>query len=1062
MQQLWVAKENKKKERIVKGSDLLDVVFSWSVLDVLNSNLYKGKVEKIPNTFPSTREYLESFVNPLIEETHAALLSSMETLRRAPAFKFREIKPAKDFKAPKNLYYEVTLEIVLDNTTNGARKQLEVNDLIVVTDKRPIRIDDLRCSNEPYLLALVCHVDEDFPHLITITASKPIIYFEDVYTKTKKKGEVVRKHLSLYGVYLINMMTNIRIWTALHPNPEGGNLNLISRVLQSNNEVDGGSCVACKENSESVVSHHLALMLRSFKLNLSQEEAILHCLEARSCYHCNTIKLIWGPPGTGKTKTTSVLLLNLLKMRCRTLTCAPTNIAILEVCSRLVNLVSDSLRFYGYGLGDIVLFGNKERMKIKEREDLFDVFLDRRVEKLENCFLAVTGWRANVNLLICLLSDPNEVYKQYLVNKECQEKDNKYCVNETRLSFAEFIQERFNILRNELQNQFPTLCLHLPTALLSFRVAEKMYQANDLLRGFAISDVMVSGKSCHGRLKENGRFEIDTRKQDCVKMLTSICESIELPDFLGKFTLKRLCLEHAYLLFCTASSSAKLHMSSPIQLLVIDEAAQLKECESAIPLQLPGLQHAILIGDEKQLPAMIQSKIASEADLGRSLFERLVLLGHNKQLLNMQYRMHPSISIFPNREFYDMKILDAPSVRLRSYEKKFLPEKMYGPYSFINIAYGREQFGEGYSSKNVVEVSVVAEIVSKLYSVSRKTGRSISVGVISPYKAQVFAIQERIGEKYNTEGTFTVSVRSVDGFQGGEEDIIIISTVRSNGKGAIGFLSNQQRTNVALTRARYCLWILGNEATLTNNKSVWRQLVDDAKARNCFHDAEEDESLAQCIERSTTALDDLNKLQNKKLISFENSIWKVWLSNEFLKSLETFVDSEINKRVMSFLEKLSNGKELLQQEDEIESEYLLRQEEIDDGLSLIWAIDIFKKNNHHIQVLKIWQVLPSSDVSRATEHLEKHYKRYTKVKIKRCRYICSQGDLVVPMRWPVDSNSCLKKDIVNDVSRSFALLSVVEEETVTPEPIKKQVKLKKVWKIRRKVQLSTSNSKDPK
>jgi len=75
--------------------------------------------------------------------------------------------------------------------------------------------------------------------------------------------------------------------------------------------------------------------------------------------------------------------------------------------------------------------------------------------------------------------------------------------------------------------------------------------------------------------------------------------------------------------------------------------------------------------------------------------------------------------------------------------------------------------------------------------------------VISPYKAQVFAIQERIGEKYNTEGTFTVSVRSVDGFQGGEEDIIIISTVRSNGNGAIGFLSNQQRTNVALTRARY-------------------------------------------------------------------------------------------------------------------------------------------------------------------------------------------------------------------------------------------------------------------
>ncbi|XP_010415128.1 PREDICTED: helicase sen1-like [Camelina sativa] len=1029
MQELWVAKETKKKERIIKGRDLVDVVFSWSLLDVLNSNLYEGQVGKIPSTFTSTKEYFDSFVNPIIEETHEALLSSMRTLRRAPAFKFWEIKPAeKDFKPPKDLYYKVTLQMMTgSNTINGGQNLLEVNDLIAVTDKRPIRIDDLRFSNEPHVLALVCGVNEDNPHLITILASKPIIFDDDDDNGTlTKRGKGQRKSLSVFGVNLINMMTNIRIWTALHPNLEGGNLKLISRVLQSNNEVDGGSCVACKENSKGVASHHSTRTLRSFKLNTSQEDAILHCLEAKRCYHSNNIKLIWGPPGTGKTKTTSVLLLHLLKMRCRTLTCAPTNIAVLEVCSRLVKLVSESsLRFGGYGLGDIVLFGNKERMKIDDREDLFDVFLEYRVEELYRCFMAMTGWRANVKRMICLLSDPEEEFRQY--NR----------VNETNLSFKEFVQERFSRLRKELQHQFTTLCMHVPTSLLSYRVVEKMNQTNYLLRDIAVSDVMGdSNESCHGSmkhvLKEDERLENDSRKQDCLEMLTSICESINLPDFISKLELKDLCLANAYLLFCTASSSAKLHMSTPVELLVIDEAAQLKECESAIPLQLPGLQHAILIGDEKQLPAMIQSKIASEADLGRSLFERLVLLGQNKQLLNMQYRMHPSISIFPNREFYDMKILDAPSVRVRSYEKNFLPEKMYGPYSFINIAYGREQFGEGYSSKNIVEVSVVAEIVSKLYSVSRKTGRSISVGVISPYKAQVFAIQERIGKNYNTGGSFTVSVRSVDGFQGGEEDIIIISTVRSNGKGAIGFLSNQQRTNVALTRARYCLWILGNEATLTGNKSVWRQLVDDAKARDCFHDAEDDESLAKCIERSTTALDDLDKLQNKKLITFENSIWKVWLSYEFLKSLEAIANSEINKKVMRFLEKLSNGKEL-QQEVEVECEDLWRQQEIDDGLSLIWAIDIFKKNNHHVQVLKIWQVLQSSDVSCATEHLEKHYRRYTKTKIKRCRYVCSQGDFFIPMKWPVDSDYCTKKDIVCDVSRSFALLSVVEEEeTVTP------------------------------
>ncbi|KAL0846932.1 hypothetical protein Bca101_020178 [Brassica carinata] len=349
-------------------------------------------------------------------------------------------------------------------------------------------------------------------------------------------------------------------------------------------------------------------------------------------------------------------------------------------------------------------------MKIDDREDFLDVFLDYRVDELYHCFQAETGWRANVNHITSLLSDAKDMYDKSFIKKECHEK---------RPSFKQFVEERFAKLRIDLQLQFSTLCRHLPTNALSFKVAEKMNQTDDLLRCMKISDVVLYGNFCHRRLKyvvKDSVEEKDTRKQDCLKMLTSISESIELPDFIGKLGLKRLCLANAYLLFCTASSSAKLHMSSLVQILVVDEAAQLKECESAIPLQFPGLQHAVLIGDEKQLPARVQSKIAWEADPWRSLFERLVFLGQMKQLLNMQYRMHPWNSIFPNREFYSMKNLDAPSVRVRSYEKKFLPEKMYGPYSFINIAHGRENFGEGHSLKNIVEVAVVSEIVSKLYS----------------------------------------------------------------------------------------------------------------------------------------------------------------------------------------------------------------------------------------------------------------------------------------------------------------------------------------------------------
>ncbi|CAA7045960.1 unnamed protein product [Microthlaspi erraticum] len=286
-----------------------------------------------------------------------------------------------------------------------------------------------------------------------------------------------------------------------------------------------------------------------------------------------------------------------------------------------------------------------------------------------------------------------------------------------------------------------------------------------------------------------------------------------------------------------------------IELLVVDEAAQLKESESVVALQLSCLRHAILIGDEFQLPAMVHSDECEKAKFGRSLFERLALLGHHKHLLDVQYRMHPSISWFPNQEIYGGKIKDAEIVQESTYQKKFLRGKMFGPFSFINVGCGKEEFGDGHSPKNMAEVAVVSEIISNLFKVSSKKGIKMSVGVISPYKGQVRAIQERIGDKYSclSDKLFTLKVRSVDGFQGGEEDVIIISTVRSNGNGKVGFLSNRQRTNVALTRARYCLWVIGNETTLALSGSIWAKLVMDSKRRKCFFDAKDNKKLRDAM-----------------------------------------------------------------------------------------------------------------------------------------------------------------------------------------------------------------------
>jgi senataxin len=183
-----------------------------------------------------------------------------------------------------------------------------------------------------------------------------------------------------------------------------------------------------------------------------------------------------------------------------------------------------------------------------------------------------------------------------------------------------------------------------------------------------------------------------------------------------------------------------------------------------------------------------------------------------------------------------------------------------------------------------------------------RTKKKVSIGIISPYNAQVYEIQEKVKQYTRVSNSdFSVSVRSVDGFQGGEEDIIIISTVRSNGSGKVGFLSNRQRTNVAMTRARYdiynyilstfcyaekfmnvenfvlcryCLWILGNAATLINSDSVWRNVVLDAKRRDCFHNANENKKLAVAIK---DVLFELELLEES-----ESPFKKLTLGNYFL------------------------------------------------------------------------------------------------------------------------------------------------------------------------------------
>ncbi|KAL6882575.1 hypothetical protein ACP4OV_011265 [Aristida adscensionis] len=228
--------------------------------------------------------------------------------------------------------------------------------------------------------------------------------------------------------------------------------------------------------------------------------------------------------------------------------------------------------------------------------------------------------------------------------------------------------------------------------------------------------------------------------------------------------------------------------------------------------------------------------------------------------------MHPEISKFSVATFYDGKISDGPNITSKNYGLRVLAGKMFGPYSFINVDSGNETTEKhGRSLKNTIEVAAVVRIVQRLFKERVSSGTKLSVGVVSPYNVQARAIQEKLMQTYNRNEEFSVKVKSVDGFQGAEEDIIIISTIRSNGAGSVGFLVNLQRTNFM-----HCLWIVGNGTTLSNSNSVWQKIIKDSQDRGCFFNVNRDKDLSNAIVKAIIELDDAENLRKMESLHHIN------------------------------------------------------------------------------------------------------------------------------------------------------------------------------------------------
>ena len=312
----------------------------------------------------------------------------------------------------------------------------------------------------------------------------------------------------------------------------------------------------------------------------------------------------------------------------------------------------------------------------------------------------------------------------------------------------------------------------------------------------------------------------------------------------------------ARVIACTLVGSAH-HLLEGMKFgtLFIDEAAQALEAACWIPMKRAS--RVILAGDHCQLPPTVKSIAALRAGLGKTLMERIA---ENKPevvtLLKIQYRMNDEIMRFSSDWFYGGKVESAPQIKYRSVldydhpitwidtsneenqitiEGGDAPEDSASISSSVSAANQnsdlnfKEQFvGESFGRINKAEAELtlltLAEYFTKI-SKRRVLEERIDVGIISPYRAQVQYLKKLI-KKYEFFKPYRrlISVNTVDGFQGQERDVILISLVRSNDEGQIGFLKDLRRMNVAMTRARMKLIILGNKDTMTKHpfyKKLW-------------------------------------------------------------------------------------------------------------------------------------------------------------------------------------------------------------------------------------------------
>lgn len=395
------------------------------------------------------------------------------------------------------------------------------------------------------------------------------------------------------------------------------------------------------------------------------------------------------------------------------------------------------------------------------------------------------------------------------------------------LTLEELVEQRL-LARNNEMNSDPTIRQEHTKCITERNELRSKLQRGDLTEG--------ETSNLESKLRD-----VNKTRNDLAKKLDEQRERISIAyrtREIERRNIQAKILSEAQIICSTLSGSAHdflASLSMKFDSVIIDEACQCVELSAIIPLRY-GCKRCIMVGDPNQLPPTVLSQAASSYNYEQSLFVRMQQnYPESVYLLDVQYRMHPEISRFPSSQFYKSRLHDGKGMEVKN-TRKWHAEFPLTPYRFFNIVSKHQANELSRSLYNVLEAQVALEMVEKLIKTLPDGKLDGKVGIISPYKEQIRELKRTFTRRYGLSILNEIDFNTVDGFQGQEKEIIIMSCVRASENGNVGFLGDVRRMNVALTRARTTLWILGNQSSLLRNK-VWKKLIDDASSRGCITDA---------------------------------------------------------------------------------------------------------------------------------------------------------------------------------------------------------------------------------